>query len=312
MHPAVAVGLVFGGCCSNVVFLELLVRPFPGCGNIVTFSQFLFIAVEGFIFEANFGRKRPAIPIRNYLIMVAMFFTVSVVNNCALSLHISMPLHMIFRSGSLIANMALGIIILKKRYCRTHLRPPHVCQDGDFPGDAVQAVWEALQRGPFLQSCVTAPWLSPLCPKHLRPCSPLQPVRAVPGPSDRADPPNHVVLPPHERHHSIRLRPRRLHPHHGVHLPHRHAGGDAAQVRQPHLLHPLLSQPLHGLALAGHRLRLRGDCHVHGGVEQPGALPGPLEEEAEGGLAAGDSLQGPFYCFIEQSMRESPRGGLFL
>lgn len=26
MHPAVAVGLVFGGCCSNVVFLELLVR----------------------------------------------------------------------------------------------------------------------------------------------------------------------------------------------------------------------------------------------------------------------------------------------
>uniref|UniRef100_A0A8C6Z8B0 Solute carrier family 35 member B4 n=1 Tax=Nothoprocta perdicaria TaxID=30464 RepID=A0A8C6Z8B0_NOTPE len=116
MHPAVAVGLVFGGCCSNVVFLELLVRQFPGCGNIVTFSQFLFIAVEGFIFEANFGRKRPAIPIRYYLIMVAMFFTVSVVNNYALNLNIAMPLHMIFRSGSLIASMALGIIILKKRY----------------------------------------------------------------------------------------------------------------------------------------------------------------------------------------------------
>ncbi|XP_029819808.1 UDP-xylose and UDP-N-acetylglucosamine transporter [Manacus vitellinus] len=89
---------------------------FPGCGNIVTFSQFLFIAVEGFIFEANFGRKSPAIPIRYYLIMVAMFFTVSVVNNYALNLNISMPLHMIFRSGSLIASMALGIIILKKRY----------------------------------------------------------------------------------------------------------------------------------------------------------------------------------------------------
>lgn len=29
MHPAVAVGLVFGGCCSNVVFLELLAR----CGD---------------------------------------------------------------------------------------------------------------------------------------------------------------------------------------------------------------------------------------------------------------------------------------
>ncbi|XP_007424238.1 UDP-xylose and UDP-N-acetylglucosamine transporter isoform X2 [Python bivittatus] len=48
--------------------------------------------------------------------MVAMFFTVSVVNNYALNLNIAMPLHMIFRSGSLIASMALGISILNKRY----------------------------------------------------------------------------------------------------------------------------------------------------------------------------------------------------
>nr|DBA31413.1 TPA: hypothetical protein GDO54_007269 [Pyxicephalus adspersus] len=91
-------------------------RKFPGCGNIVTFAQFLFIAIEGFIFEADFGRKRPAIPLRYYAIMVAMFFTVSVVNNYALNLNISMPLHMIFRSGSLIANMILGVMILQKRY----------------------------------------------------------------------------------------------------------------------------------------------------------------------------------------------------
>ncbi|CAH2275481.1 UDP-xylose and UDP-N-acetylglucosamine transporter [Pelobates cultripes] len=116
MHSALAVGLVFAGCCSNVVFLELLSRKFPGCGNIVTFAQFLFIAVEGFIFHADFGRRKRAVPIRYYIIMVTMFFTVSVVNNYALNLNISMPLHMIFRSGSLIANMVLGIIILKKRY----------------------------------------------------------------------------------------------------------------------------------------------------------------------------------------------------
>ncbi|XP_064417287.1 UDP-xylose and UDP-N-acetylglucosamine transporter [Latimeria chalumnae] len=116
MRPAFAIGLVFLGCCSNVVFLELLVRDFPGCGNIVTFAQFLFIAVEGFIFQANFGKKSPSIPIRNYVVMVTMFFTVSVVNNYALNFNIAMPLHMIFRSGSLIANMILGIIILKKRY----------------------------------------------------------------------------------------------------------------------------------------------------------------------------------------------------
>ncbi|XP_072291297.1 UDP-xylose and UDP-N-acetylglucosamine transporter isoform X1 [Eucyclogobius newberryi] len=145
MGTSFAIGLVFIGCCSNVVFLELLVRDFPGCGNIVTFAQFLFIAMEGFIFESKFGRKKTAIPISNYVIMVTMFFFVSVVNNYALNFNIAMPLHMIFRSvsfntlflshrlfymqdivseltyflclqGSLIANMILGIIILKKRY----------------------------------------------------------------------------------------------------------------------------------------------------------------------------------------------------
>lgn len=30
----------------------------------MTFAQFLFIAVEGFLFEADLGRKPPAIPIR--------------------------------------------------------------------------------------------------------------------------------------------------------------------------------------------------------------------------------------------------------
>lgn len=30
----------------------------------MTFAQFLFIAVEGFFFEADLGRKPPVIPIR--------------------------------------------------------------------------------------------------------------------------------------------------------------------------------------------------------------------------------------------------------
>ncbi|XP_035676303.1 UDP-xylose and UDP-N-acetylglucosamine transporter-like [Branchiostoma floridae] len=116
MHPAAAIGLVFAGCCSNVFFLELLVTEHPGAGNIVTFAQFLVIAVDGFFFTTNFCRKKPVIPISKYAMMVTMFFTVSVVNNYALNFHIPMPLHMIFRAGSLIANMMLGIILLKKSY----------------------------------------------------------------------------------------------------------------------------------------------------------------------------------------------------
>ncbi|CAF0862832.1 unnamed protein product [Rotaria sp. Silwood1] len=110
------VALIFLGCCSNVIFLELIVKPYPGCGNIVTFAQFLFIAIEGFINYYKWGTVQRHVPIKSYAILVLMFFLVSVVNNYALNFNIPMPLHMIFRSGSLIANLFLGMIILKKRY----------------------------------------------------------------------------------------------------------------------------------------------------------------------------------------------------
>lgn len=116
MHYIAAIFTVFLGCCSNVFFLELLVKAVPGCGNLVTFAQFVFISVKGFIFETRFGTRKSHIPLRNYAELVVLFFVVSIINNYALNFNISMPLHMIFRSGSLIANMLLGIVLLNKRY----------------------------------------------------------------------------------------------------------------------------------------------------------------------------------------------------
>uniref|UniRef100_A0A1B6JWF0 Sugar phosphate transporter domain-containing protein n=1 Tax=Homalodisca liturata TaxID=320908 RepID=A0A1B6JWF0_9HEMI len=107
---------VFIGCCSNVVFLELLVKEDPGSGNLITFAQFVFVVVEGFIFTMKFGTKKPKIGILSYTVLVAMFFIVNVFNNYAFDFNVAMPLHMIFRAGSLIANMIMGIIILKKTY----------------------------------------------------------------------------------------------------------------------------------------------------------------------------------------------------
>ena len=56
-------------CCTlrsfDVLFLDYQIfREVPSCVNAVTFFQFLFIAFEGFIFTANFGFKKPVIPIR--------------------------------------------------------------------------------------------------------------------------------------------------------------------------------------------------------------------------------------------------------
>ena len=110
------ISLVFISCCFNVFLLELITREHPGAGNIITFAQFLFISLEGFFFATNCCTKRRSVPLKDYLYLVITFFIVSVSNNYALKFNISMPLHMIFKSGSLIANMALGIIILKNRY----------------------------------------------------------------------------------------------------------------------------------------------------------------------------------------------------
>eukprot|EP00118_Oscarella_pearsei_P011944 m.84117 g.84117 ORF g.84117 m.84117 type:complete len:360 (+) comp36385_c0_seq4:53-1132(+) len=111
-----AVLLVFLACCLNVVFLELLIKEAKGSGGIITFFQFLFVAAEGFVFTSKFGQKRPDIPVKAYLLLVMVFFTVSLVNNYVLNFNVPMPLHMVIKSGSLVANMALGVLIMKRGY----------------------------------------------------------------------------------------------------------------------------------------------------------------------------------------------------
>ncbi|OQV24310.1 UDP-xylose and UDP-N-acetylglucosamine transporter [Hypsibius exemplaris] len=116
MHPGGLVAAVLISCCINVVILEMQISIDHGCTTLITFCQFLFIAVVGFIFVVDFGRKKPAIPIRHYLGLTTMFFAQSLANNLALSYKISMPLHMIVKSGSLVASLLLGVVFLKAKY----------------------------------------------------------------------------------------------------------------------------------------------------------------------------------------------------
>lgn len=71
----------------------------------------MVVAVEGFVNEMNLGRKENTIPLSYYFYMVLMFLSVNVLNNYALNFHIPLPLHMIFRSGSLIANLLMGELV---------------------------------------------------------------------------------------------------------------------------------------------------------------------------------------------------------
>lgn len=50
------------------------------------------------MFTSKFGSVKPRIGIKDYMILVAMFFVTSVCNNYAFDFNIPMPLHMIFRA----------------------------------------------------------------------------------------------------------------------------------------------------------------------------------------------------------------------
>ncbi|CAG8567797.1 10808_t:CDS:2 [Dentiscutata erythropus] len=108
--------LIFGGCCTNVIALERLVAEAPKSGNLFTFAQFLFIASEGLLYNLDFSSSIPKlkkrhVPLYRWFLQVVMFFTVSVLNNIAFGYKISVPLHIIFRSGGLIVSMILAQVI---------------------------------------------------------------------------------------------------------------------------------------------------------------------------------------------------------
>lgn len=99
-------------------------------GQLITLGQFVFVAAEGLFHHVQWpsapgcwwwptflpSLKPRAVPIQRWFILVVIFYIVSALNNIALGYNISMPLHIIFRSGGLIVNMFLGWLLLSKRY----------------------------------------------------------------------------------------------------------------------------------------------------------------------------------------------------
>lgn len=83
---------------------------------MVTFLQFAFIALEGFVTVSKFGTVKAGVPLKEYFIVMALFFLCNVCNNYAFDFNISMPLHMIFRAVSIICTNNLKITLKIRRH----------------------------------------------------------------------------------------------------------------------------------------------------------------------------------------------------
>ncbi|KAH3675751.1 hypothetical protein WICMUC_002543 [Wickerhamomyces mucosus] len=114
-------GLIFGGCCSNVFTLEKIVSEIPESGNVVTFFQFFFIALEGYIhfFDSSkppFYLKENQVPLKRWSLTIIMFFLISVLNNLVFIFKINIPIHIIFRSSGTVVVMIIGYLFANKTY----------------------------------------------------------------------------------------------------------------------------------------------------------------------------------------------------
>jgi UDP-xylose/UDP-N-acetylglucosamine transporter B4 len=91
-------------------------------GTLLTFVQFCFVAVTGYVVQLDKSRPplfiAPAkVPLRRWLINIVLFFCINVLNNHAFSYDISVPVHIILRSGGSITTMIAGYLY-GKRYAR--------------------------------------------------------------------------------------------------------------------------------------------------------------------------------------------------
>ena len=117
--------LIFGGCCSNALTLELTTKQLPASGTLLTLAQFVATTVIALVGEVEMRSvrgcyvpclKRPGVPLRRWLIQVILYYLTSILNNSAFAYNIPMSVHIVFRSGGMLVNMFLGYTIDGKRY----------------------------------------------------------------------------------------------------------------------------------------------------------------------------------------------------
>ena len=70
---------------------------------------------QGWSVRFPLAMRPMVVPLRHYLGMTALFFTMSYLNNWAFAFNISQPLHMVFRSSALMVAYVIGALFLGKR-----------------------------------------------------------------------------------------------------------------------------------------------------------------------------------------------------
>lgn len=117
------IGLVLGGCCSNVMTYEKLLLLNPKIGSALTFSQMLFIALQTLpsfiVFRPKSyipSLKPRQVPLYQWAIQVVVLTLGSLLNNWAYAYKVPLTVLIVFRSAGLPVSMLFGALFSKRTY----------------------------------------------------------------------------------------------------------------------------------------------------------------------------------------------------
>ncbi|CAJ0604440.1 unnamed protein product [Cylicocyclus nassatus] len=113
---AQAVAGTIAGCVGCQAGVELLQKEVKNSLNLLTLATCVFVSLQGLIFHSKMLTVRQEIPTRVYLKIVIIFFIVNLCNNTAIKCDIYFPLFIIFKSGSLLANILFGLLLRGHSY----------------------------------------------------------------------------------------------------------------------------------------------------------------------------------------------------
>ncbi|KAL0960893.1 hypothetical protein HGRIS_005902 [Hohenbuehelia grisea] len=116
-------GMVMGGCCTNVLTYEQLLKMNPAIGSALTFSQMLFISIHSLPSFLTFPSssavphlKPRQVPLQRWAAQVAVLTAGSLLNNWAFAFKVPLTVQIVFRSAGLAVSMLFGRLVLKKQY----------------------------------------------------------------------------------------------------------------------------------------------------------------------------------------------------
>lgn len=118
-----ALGLVYGGCCSNVIAYEQLLLYDPRIGSALTFCQMAFVTLQTISSFLTWPKgsplptlKKRQVPLTKWIVHVAVLTAGSLLNNWAYAYKVPLPVLIVFRSAGLPVSLIFGYLFLQKRY----------------------------------------------------------------------------------------------------------------------------------------------------------------------------------------------------